>query len=193
MSRRGCAVPPDPVAQPRIAYAGVPGAFAELACRAFRPEHGPVGYHGFAEALAAVLAGAAECAAIPIENSAAGPVPGVAALLDRRDLRIAARRDLVIAMHCLGLPGASLEDIAEVHSHEVALRQCADFVSDRGWCQVEAANTAAAARDLAKSGAMDRAVLASERTAQLYGLVILAREVQDRADNRTVFAIVERS
>ena len=67
----------------RIAYAGVPGAFAEIACHTFRPDHDPFGRPGFAEAIAAVETGQADMAAIPTRNTVAGLVPGVADLLDR--------------------------------------------------------------------------------------------------------------
>ncbi len=176
----------------RIAYAGVPGAFAEMACLDFRPEYEPVGYPGFAEALAAVLAGEAGCAAIPVENDAAGPVPGVAALIDRADLKVVSEHELAVAMHCLALPGAAFHAITQIRSHPVALKQCARYLRKNGWDQIVESNTAAAAKALSESGDTHRAVLASERTAELYGLNILARDVQDLARNRTHFAIVER-
>ncbi len=177
----------------RIAYAGVPGAFSEMACLDFRPDYEPVGYPGFAEALGAVLAGEAGCAAIPVENDAAGPVPGVAALIDRADLTIVSRHALAVTMHCLALPGTALSDITQVSSHPVALEQCARYLRGKTWDRIGESNTAAAAKALSESGDTHRAVLASERTAELYGLATLARDVQDRADNRTHFAIVERA
>lgn len=177
----------------RIAYAGVPGAFSEMACLDFRPDYEPVGYPGFAEALGAVLAGEAGCAAIPVENDAAGPVPGVAALIDRADLKVVSEHELAVAMHCLALPGAAFHAIAQVRSHPVALTQCARFLQDKDWDRFAASNTAAAAAALKDCGDEHCAVLASQRAAQLYGLAILARDVQDLADNRTRFVIVERA
>lgn len=177
----------------RIAYAGVPGAFAEIACQTFRPDLEPVAFPGFAEAVAAVEAGKAKIAAIPLSNSVAGPVPGVGALIERSGLQIVAEHDLDIAMQCLGLAGSTLAAIDTVRSHPVALRQCADFLAGRDWLAVEDVNTAVAAMIVHNRDLRTCAVLASERTAELYGLEILARDVQDRRDNRTCFAFVARA
>jgi prephenate dehydratase len=90
-------------------------------------------------------------------------------------------------MHLLGLPGARLETVRTAVSHPVALRQCARTLDRLGFAREEAANTAVAAaalRDPAK------AVLASEAAAEAYGLVILLRDVHDRPDNETRFALL---
>lgn len=177
----------------RIAYAGVPGAFAEIACHTFRPDHDPFGRPGFAEAIAAVETGQADMAAIPTRNTVAGLVPGVADLLDRPGLRVVDEHELDIAMHCLGLFGTTLERIDTVRSHPVALRQCAEFLAGRDWRMIEDVNTAVAAMTVHNRDERTCAVLASERTAELYGLEILVRDVQDQRENRTSFAFVARA
>lgn len=132
-------------------------------------------------------------AAIPIRNTVAGPVPGVAELLGQPGLKIVAEHDLEIAMHCLGLFGTSLERIATVRSHPVALRQCSDFLAGRDWRMIEDVNTAVAAMTVHNRDERSCAVLASERTAELYGLEILRRGVQDQCENRTSFAFIVRA
>ncbi|GGA10876.1 MAG: prephenate dehydratase [Sphingomonadales bacterium CG12_big_fil_rev_8_21_14_0_65_65_10] len=179
--------------RPRIAYAGVPGAYAEIACHTFRPDHDPIGRPGFAEAIAAVEAGQVEMAAIPTRNTVAGPVPGVADLLDNPALQVVGENDLDIAVHCLGLTGVSLDAIDTVRSHPVALRQCGEFLARHDWREIEDVNTAVAAMTVHNCDERHCAVLASERTAQLYGLEILVRDVQDRRENRTSFAFVVRA
>jgi prephenate dehydratase len=92
-------------------------------------------------------------------------------------------------MHLLGVEGARLEDVRTVISHPVALKQCARTLEDLGLATEEAPNTALAAQSLA---VRHRAVLASEAAAEAYGLTILRRDVHDRADNATRFAVLAR-
>ncbi|HEV8406813.1 MAG TPA: prephenate dehydratase domain-containing protein, partial [Sphingomicrobium sp.] len=96
---------------------------------------------------------------------------------------------LAIRMHLLGLPDASLDQIRTVVSHPVALRQCAATLAALGVGTEETSNTAVAAKALTNPM---RGVLASEAAATLYGLSILKRDVHDRPDNATRFAIVSR-
>jgi prephenate dehydratase len=173
-----------------IAYQGEPGAFGEEACRLFAPDHRAVNCSSFAGVVQAVLEGKAELGMLPIENSCAGAVPGIADLLAASAVRIVGRVDLPVRMHLLAIEGARIEGICTVASHKVALAQCGRALGRLGVATEEASNTAAAAKQLAGSGASDRAVLASERAAAVYGLVILQRDLQDQADNRTSFVII---
>ena len=173
-----------------IAYQGEPGAFGEEACQLFAPDHRPVNCSSFADVVQAVLQGKAELGMLPIENSCAGPVPGIADLLAGSAVQIVRRVDLPVRMHLLALAGARIEDIRIVASHPVALAQCTRALIELRVETEEASNTAAAAKQLASSHAADRAVLASERAAAAYGLVILKHDLQDQPDNRTSFAII---
>ena len=175
-----------------IAYQGESGAFGEEACQLFVPGHKAVNYSSFGAVVQAVLDGKAELGMLPIENSCAGPVPGIADLLAGSAVQILRRVDLPVRMHLLALEGAWIEGIRIVASHPVALAQCSRALGELGVETEEASNTAAAAKQLARSKAVDRAVLASERAAAAYGLVILQRDLQDQPDNRTSFAIVAR-
>jgi prephenate dehydratase len=130
---------------------------------------------------------------LPIENSCAGPVPGIADLLAGSAVQILRRVDLPVRMHLLALEGVRIEGIRTVASHPVALAQCSKALGELGVETEEASNTAAAAKQLAGSHAADRAVLASERSAAAYGLVILQRDLQDQPDNRTTFAVIARA
>jgi prephenate dehydratase len=173
-----------------IAYQGESGAFGEEACLLFAPGHRAVNCSSFEAVVQAVLDGKAELGMLPIENSCAGPVPGIADLLAGNAVQIVRRVDLPVRMHLLALEGARIEGIRIVASHPVALGQCARALSELSVETEEASNTAAAAKQLASSHAADRAVLASERAAAAYGLVILRRDLQDQPDNRTSFAII---
>jgi prephenate dehydratase len=174
----------------KIAYQGESGAFGEEACHLFVPDHRAVNCPSFAEVVHAVLEGEAELGILPIENSCAGPVPGIRDLLAASAVQIVRQVDLPVRMHLLALAGARIEGIRTVASHPVALAQCSKALGELGVETEEASNTAGAAKQLASSHSTDRAVLASERAASAYGLHILQRDLQDQPDNRTTFAVI---
>lgn len=173
-----------------VAYQGEAGAFGEEACHRFLPGRPTLSCPSFAAVVDAVLGGEAELGMLPLENVCAGPVPGTADLIAASPVRVVRHVELPVRMHLLAVPGTSLESIRIVASHPVALAQCSKALKELGIMTEGAANTASAAKSLAESGAADRAVLASERAAVAYGLAILRRNLEDRDDNRTIFAII---
>jgi prephenate dehydratase len=173
----------------KAAYQGLPGAFGHQACLAFLPHHEPVAEARFAGVLAAVSEGRADCGILPIENNQAGPVTETLALLAASELKIVAEHVLPIRMHLLGLPGATLEQVRTAVSHRVALRQCSQMLTRLGLTPEEAPNTAIAASTLQDPA---KAALASQAAAEAYGLNILLRDVHDRPDNATRFAVIAR-
>ncbi len=175
-----------------VAYQGEAGAFGEEACHRFLPRYRTMSCSSFPAVVDAVLSGEAELGMLPLENVCAGPVPGMADLLTASPVRIVRRVDLPVRMHLLALAGAALASIRTVASHPVALAQCSKALKELDVSTEEATNTAVAAKALAVSGATDQAVLASERAAAAYGLAVLKRNLEDRTDNSTVFAIISR-
>lgn len=175
-----------------VVYAGRPGAFAEEACRAFLPDHEAVACTGFGEVTAAVSQEAASLGMLPLENNIAGAVPGVALLIAQAGLDIAERHSLPVRLHLLGVADARIDEVRVVRSHPMALAQCTSSLAKLGLEQEAADNTAAAALRLAVSAERSAAVLASARAASCYGLNILQSDLQDRPDNRTLFAVVRR-
>jgi prephenate dehydratase len=171
-----------------VAYPGAPGAFSHEACLRFLPKHEPVPVASFAEVVDAIQGGASKFGMLPLSNNEAGDT-GARALIEASGLRIVDEPVLPIHMHLLGLPSATADKIRTVVSHPVALRQCARSLADLGVKTEEAANTALAAKALASA---DRGVLASEAAASLYNLTILMRDMHDRPDNATTFAIIAR-
>ena len=170
----------------RAAYQGAPGAFGHEAALAFLSACEPVAQPDFAAVAAAVASGEAERGILPLENNEAGDT-GARALIG--DLAILSEHWLPVRMHLLALPGTKLQDVTAIVSHPVALRQCARLIAELGLPTEEAPNTAIAARDLADP---TRAVLASEAAAAAYNLTILRRDVHDRPDNATLFAVLAR-
>ena len=178
---------PAPSSKKRIAYQGEPGAFSELACKQYAPAFTPLPCGTFDEAVEAVAEGRAERAMLPIENSLAGRVADIHHLLPRSGLHIIAEHFLPVEHHLLAKPGVALEDIKVVRSHPVALGQVRDFLHATGMRSEMAGDTAGAARRLAESGHMDEGVVASALAAELYGLVILKRNIEDANHNTTRF------
>ena len=173
----------------RVVYPGAPGAFSHEACLRFLPAHEPVPVASFAEVIEAIQGGASELGMLPLANNEAGDT-GARALIDAAGLHIVEEAVLPIHVHLLGLPSTTADRIRTVVSHPIALRQCARSLSDLRVKTEEAANTAIAAKALASP---ERGVLASEASASLYNLAILMRDMHDRPDNATTFAIIARS
>ena len=174
----------------KVAYQGEPGAFGEMACLSALPGWEPVAHDSFEQVADAVAAGTYERGMVPVENSNAGLVPGALDMLARKAVAILERHPLHVAMHCLGLPGSSLDSIRLVRSHPMALRESMTFIDAHGFAIEESRNTAIAAHRLKEMGDPSIAVLASSRSAEIYGLDMLAANVQDSPDNTTFFAVI---
>jgi prephenate dehydratase len=171
-----------------VAYQGAEGAFSHEACLRFLPGHEPMAVATFSEVVDAVRSGKADLGMLPIANNEAGET-GARELIEKANLRTVDEPVLSVRMHLLGVPSASLDQIRTVVSHPVALRQCAQSLTALGVNTEETSNTALAAKALTNP---NRGVLASEVAAELYGLAILKRDVHDRPDNATQFAIISR-
>ncbi|WP_420607252.1 prephenate dehydratase domain-containing protein [Novosphingopyxis sp.] len=174
----------------KVAYQGEPGAFGEMACLSALPGWEPVPHESFELVADAVAAGRFARGMVPVENSNAGLVPGALEMLAGKKVRILSHHPLPVAMHCLGLPGSTLDAIRLVRSHPMAIRECRCFIALHGFQAEESRNTAIAAHRLAEMGDPAIAVLASARAAEIHGLTMLARDVQDSADNTTFFAMI---
>jgi prephenate dehydratase len=171
-----------------VAYQGAQGAFSHEACLRFLPELQPVAFATFSEVVSAVKSGTAERGMLPLVNNEAGET-GARELIDKAGLHIVDEPVLPVRMHLLGMAEAELDQIRTVVSHPVALRQCSRTLAALGVATEETSNTALAAKALTNPS---RGVLASEAAADLYGLKILRRDVHDRQDNATRFAIIAR-
>jgi len=176
----------------KVAYAGAPGAHGEEAARSVAGGE-PVPYPSFAEVLRAVEADEVELGVLPLHNSRAGMVEEVVRLLAKAPVQIADRVALRIHQCLLVLPGTKMEQVQRVTSHPHALAQCTQYLSRREWTLVPAENTAIAARRLSEERTPGTAVVASRRSAQLYGLSILAQDIEDDGENTTRFAVVRRA
>ena len=146
----------------------------------------------FEDAFAAVETGVAELAMIPIDNSLAGRVADIHHLLPASNLNIVGEYFLPIHFQLMVLPGVAKDEITEVHSHIHALGQCRKIIRNNGWAGMVASDTAGAAKMVAERGERHVAALAPFLAADLYGLDILEKNVEDADHNTTRFVVLSR-
>lgn len=179
-------------AENTIAFMGVAGANADLACRQSNPYMHTLPCPSFEDVFEAVAGAKAQLGMIPIENSQAGRVAEIHYLLPRTDLHIVGEYFQAIE-HCLLAPkGATLESIKDVYSHPQGLLQCRENLREMKLTTHPYSNTASAAADVAKWNDPTKAAIASPLAGELYGLSTLRPHMQDSDTNTTVFVIIAR-
>ncbi|MCB1396414.1 MAG: prephenate dehydratase [Rhodobacter sp.] len=174
----------------RIAFQGEPGAYSHEACVASRPDHEALPCNTFDEVIDAVLDGRADLAMLPVENSTYGRVADIHRLLPESGLRIVDEAFVRVRIALMGLPGARLEDIRHVRAHLVLIPQARSFLKRHGITAEAAADSAGAAAELAKHRWPGQGVMASELAAQIYGLDVLAKDIEDTQHNTTRFLVM---
>ena len=176
----------------KVAYSGVPGAFAHIAAGRIFPDAVLTPFSSFREAYAAAESGACDYAVIPIENSYAGEVGPAMDLMFDGELYVTGVYTLPVTQNLLGVPGSRIADVRRVVSHPQALSQCEAYIRRHGWQTVSAENTAAAAKQVAESGDPATAAVASAETAALYDLEVLDHDINESSVNTTKFAVFTR-
>ena len=176
----------------KIAFQGLPGAYSDLACRRAFPDMETLPCHTFERAIEAVKHGEAELGMLAVENSLAGRVPDIHALLPGSGLFIVGEYFLRVEHCLLGPPGARISDVKRVHSHAVALGQIRHIVAELGADPVIEADTAGAAKLVAEWGRVEDAAVASSLAGELYGLQVMRTHVEDASNNTTRFYVTAR-
>ncbi len=186
--------PADDIRFP-IGFQGEEGSFSEAALeQAFGPGAPRRNYPRFADVFEALRQGEIGCGVLPIENSSTGGVSEVYDLLHQYDFYITGEEYVTVRQHLLGLPGAPLDGIREVRSHPQGLEQSRAFLQQYPAMRpVPWLNTAAAALSVAREKDPSVAAIASRRAASLYGLEVLASDINDLKDNTTRFVLIERA
>ncbi|ODT83197.1 MAG: prephenate dehydratase [Pelagibacterium sp. SCN 64-44] len=174
----------------KIAFQGEPGAFSHAAAANLFPGEEVVGCVTFEETINAVQSGRADYAVVPVENSLYGRITDIHHLLPESGLYIIGETYLRVEMNLLGVPGATLDDIEAVQSLSVALGQCRKFISDHGLRTINAVDTAGSAREIAQKGDPKTAAIASRFAAEIYGLTVLASNIEDAEHNTTRFLVL---
>lgn len=174
----------------RIAYQGVAGANSEQASLQFLADAEPVGYHSFLDVFNAALTGDCDYACLPVENSLAGSINQTYDLLTDSVLHVIGEQVVKVHHNLMVRPGVKLSEVKRVYSHPQALAQCQAFIQKHGFEAVTDFDTAGAAKLLAENGGEGRAAIATKRAAEIYGLEILAENIEDLNFNYTRFFIL---
>lgn len=176
----------------RVAYQGVSGAYSELAAETAYPNCEAVPCEQFDTAFEALERWLVDRAVLPIENSLGGSIHRNYDLLLRHRLHIVGEVKLPIRHCLLANPGVKIEDLRRVLSHPQALAQCENTLLKFGVTREAVDDTAGAAKFVAFNKLEDAGAVASAAAARIYGLNILARDIQDDSDNFTRFLMLAR-
>ena len=176
----------------KIAFQGSLGAYSHMACVAVKPEMSPMPCRSFEDMLLAVQDGDAHLAMVPVENSIAGRVADIHHLLPESGLYVIGEHFQPVNHQLLAPRGATLEDLAEVHSHAQGLAQCRERLRSLGLQPVVHPDTAGAAKDIAARGDKKVGAIASALAGEIYGLDVLVESAEDAEHNTTRFLIMSR-
>ncbi|MCK4862699.1 MAG: prephenate dehydratase [Dehalococcoidales bacterium] len=176
-----------------VAYQGEPGAYTEEAAfRFFGKSTKGVPYESLDEVFEAVEVGEVPFAMVPVENSLEGSITRAYDLLPDSPLMVCGETELRIS-HCLiAIEGATLDTIKTVYSHPQALGQCRNFLNHLNCELIPASDTAGSVKMIKEQGRPDSAAIASDKAAEIYGMKIIAREIEDNPHNFTRFFILSK-
>jgi prephenate dehydratase len=175
-----------------VTFQGEPGAYANLAAREALPHALALPRTTFEDALLAVREGEADLTIIPVENSLHGRIADIHHLLPEAGLHITGEHFHRVRHQLLGIKGATLSGVTTVFSQEPALGQCRKLIRERKLVARSWHDTAGAARHVAELGDPSVAAIASSLAAGLYGLEVLAADIEDESHNVTRFLIMAR-
>lgn len=176
-----------------ISFQGEPGAYSHQACAQARPGMEVLPCGTFEEVVESVRDGRADLGMLAVENSTYGRVADVHSLLPNSGLHIIDETFVRVHVNLLGVKGAGVADVREAHGHVVILPQCAGFLKKHKIRGVISSDNAKAAREAAEANDPSHAALASELAAEIYGLDVLARHIEDHANNTTRFLVMSRA
>ena len=173
-----------------VAFAGEPGSFAEDAALAAYPEAEATPVPRFSDVVAAVVSGEVAAGVLPIENVVGGGVHEVYDLLLDTAAAVVAEVIVPVRLCLAALPGEDIESIERVYSHIQALSQAEPFLSSRSWPLLAATTPAGSGRMISDRRERGSAAVLSPRAAALFGLDVLATDIQAERSNRTRFLVL---
>ncbi len=191
IGQAGCCFPP--AGSPRVACAGCAGAYADEAAALLFPHCAPRFVESFADVFDEVREGRADYGVVPVENSCTGSVHEVYDLVMKHRFTIAGAVEVPIRHCLLAVKGADPAGLKTVYSHPQGLLQCSERLATLGLEPRTHSNTAAAPRMVAEKEDPTVGAVSSERAAELYGLDIIERNIQNIDNNSTRFIVITRS
>lgn len=176
----------------RVVFQGTEGAYSQAAMQQFfGKDINNFHVRTFREAMEAIEEGSADYAVLPIENSTAGAVNEIYDLLVEFENYIVGETIIPIKNTLSGLPGTDISEIERVYSKAEALMQASHFLGDHGdWQQISVANTALAAKKILEDQDKRHAAVCSAYAASVYGLSVLADNINDEKNNSTRFIVI---
>ena len=175
-----------------VACQGIEGAFGSIAAKNLHKTGKLKFYPTFEDVFRAVENDEAVYGVVPVENANAGSVMEVYDLILKYRYYIVSAAELAVNENLLGLPGATVSDIKTVYSHPQALSQSEDFLKENGITAVSYDNTAMAAKFVAEKGDKSVGAVGSALAAKLYGLEVIAPDIQSVKHNSTRFITISK-
>jgi len=176
---------------PTVACQGVEGAYSQQMCDKIFTAPSIMYFSSFGGVFEAVDKGFCKYGILPVENSIHGSVSEVYDLMHKYKFYIVKEQKLHIS-HALLSKATDMKKIKEVYSHEQAIGQCEEFIKKNGLKAIVCTNTAAAAQMVKESDRDDLAAIASSECAGVYGLNVLASNIQDSDNNHTRFICISK-
>ncbi|MFC2001352.1 prephenate dehydratase [Chloroflexota bacterium] len=176
-----------------VAFQGEIGAYSEEAVfRFFGPSIQSRPCESFEEVFAAVEKTKAQFGVVPIENSLEGSISRSYDLLLDSALMVCGEIELRVIHSLIATPGAGLDTIRRVYSHPQALAQCRSFLKHLNCELIPTYDTAGSVKMIKEKGLPDNAAIASARAAEIYGMKVIAQEIEDNPHNFTRFFILSK-
>ncbi|MFH1003445.1 MAG: prephenate dehydratase [Chloroflexota bacterium] len=177
-----------------VAFQGERGAYSEeAALQFFGTSIQTLPRESIDNVFEAVEKQAAEFGVVPVENSLEGSITRSYDRLLDSNLKVCGEILLRVS-HCLiGLPEARLDAIRKIYSHPQALGQCQNYLRQLGAELIPTYDTAGSVKIIMEKGKADRAAVAGARAAEIYGMKILAREIEDNNHNITRFFVLAQT
>lgn len=175
-----------------VAFQGERGAFSEDAAIKFFGAIESLPLRSFDDTFRATSEGRADFGVVPIENSQAGSINDTYDLLLKHDVNIYGEIVLPINQCLMASEGETLKSIKYVYSHLQALTQCEEFLRKLNAAIVPTYDTAGSAKLIKEKRLRHSAAVASRRAAQIYGLQLLAENIQTNPNNYTKFVVIAK-
>ncbi len=177
----------------RIAFQGELGAYSHQACRQARPDMEVVPCPTFEDVVDLTRRGDVDLGMLAVENSTYGRVADVHTLLPNSGLHIIDEVFVRVHIALLAVKGTTVAQIRRVRCMSILHGQCRSFIRAHGFATMNWHDNAAAAMEVARLNDPAEAALASELAGEIYGLDVLAREIEDQKNNTTRFLVMSRT
>ena len=176
----------------KIYFQGTFGAYSHLAALSLYPKAEIIPCKTFDECFIKASTEAESKIIIPESNRITGNI-GIEYLIFKYRLNIYAEHFQKIEHNLLGIPGSKLSEIKDVYSHAQALSQCSEFIKTKSLIEHIRADTAGSAEMISKNKDKSQAAIASSLSAEIYGLEILKKNIENESGNLTRFLIMGKN